>query len=469
MLGDNNNSCEPFIFDENGNLIENGLNSRLKDNQLLGYAMDGLGQDNEKMVVCAPQMKSQMTTSGKKDYYLHGICYWTSNTNVTKPEPIIITALKERNLQSKMVGDKNVYFYWLGEMGFSVHVNDANDEILMGAPGINNWKGSLVHFKQNNEKEVNTGTGEVGPSTDQNRLTEVDASGIIELDEDSYLGYAVSTGYFLKNSRKTLYYVSSAPQAGSQSGRVFIFSIIEDKIKIHKKFDSQQMGEYFGYSILVEDFNNDDLPDIAIGAPLYSKTGFEDNGAVYVYKNNDKWSFFEYARITIENDVTGRFGTSLGKIGDINLDGFNDLAVGAPFEGDGAVYIYLGSSSGLKTTPSQKIVPIKRDIKSNNFMFGHTISRGVDIDQNEYNDVAIGAPEAERVFLYRTYPVGKISSTLKVDKQELKEDDRNLKVIGCWRIQSVTPVNEDLGKLKLQYLHDKTSFYRIIFRNDSDS
>lgn len=396
------------------------------------------------------------------DYYLHGVCYWASSTESSNPESTKISPLKSEDLQSKIINGKNVYYYWLGEMGFSVHVNDDNNEILMGAPGIHNWKGSVVHFKHEEQKENSTNTGEVGPSIDQNRVTVVDTS-MTNIDEDSYLGYAVASGYFLGKKPKTLYYVSSAPQAGRQTGRVYIFSInkrspSENMMEIHKEFKSSQMGEYFGYSIIVEDFNNDKLPDVAIGAPMYSRTGFEDNGAVYVHLNQDHWTFKAEGQITSDREMSGRFGISLGKIGDINLDGYNDLAIGAPFEEDGAVYIYLGSSLGLNMRKhSQKIVPSKNHVTSNNnFMFGHTISRGVDIDQNEYNDIAIGAPEGERVFVYRTYPVGKINSTLRVEKKELKENDRNIKVTGCWWIQSVTQVKKDLGN---------THFYKIIIEH----
>lgn len=38
-----------------------------------------------------------------------------------------------------------------------------------------------------------------------------------------------------------------------------------------------------------------------------------------------------------------RFGSALTKIGDINKDGLEDVAIGAPYEsGSGAVYIYCG-------------------------------------------------------------------------------------------------------------------------------
>lgn len=445
-----NNNCKPFVFDKLGNYEDGTLNSRILENQLLGFAVDGLGNDDQKIVVCAPHIKSYKY----KDYYLHGVCYWTSSTQSSEPQSTKINALKDVNRQSIQRNNSNAYYYWLGEMGLSVHVNDDNNEILIGAPGINNWKGSVVHFKQGEQKDNSSSTGEVGPSTDQNRITEVDSS-TTGIDDDSYLGYAVTSGYFLSKTPRILFYVSSAPQADRQSGRVYIFSIDEqltnkNLMRIHKQFESSKMGEYFGYSVLVEDFNNDKLPDIVIGAPMFSKTGYEDNGAVYVYRNHDDWSFGLKDQITSDKEIGGRFGTALGKIGDINLDGYNDLAIGAPFEEDGAVYIYLGSYSGLNIRKySQKIMPSKSQVMSNNFMFGHAISRGVDIDQNGYNDLAIGAPEAEQVFVYKTYPVGEIETTMKVDKKELKENDRNIKVTGCWWVKSVSSVQRDLGKFHL--------------------
>lgn len=48
-----------------------------------------------------------------------------------------------------------------------------------------------------------------------------------------------------------------------------------------------------------------------------------------------------------------RFGFALASLGDLNKDGYEDIAVGAPYEGNGVVYIYLGSKSGLISKPSQ--------------------------------------------------------------------------------------------------------------------
>ena len=127
-----------------------------------------------------------------------------------------------------------------------------------------------------------------------------------------------------------------------------------------------------------------------------------------------------------------RFGTALSKIGDINMDGYNDIAISAPFEGNGVVYIYLGSSSGLSSTPSQKIeAPNDNKVFSFLPMFGHSISRGVDIDDNGYNDIAIGDPSSGKVYVYRSYPVVKLKSSIEPLHSEILINTTSLEIKAC--------------------------------------
>lgn len=63
---------------------------------------------------------------------------------------------------------------------------------------------------------------------------------------------------------------------------------------------------------------------------------------------------------TNRNEPCGaRFGTAIAAVSDLNLDGFNDVAIGAPFENDhrGAVYIYHGDKTSLK----EKYVQVRAD------------------------------------------------------------------------------------------------------------
>lgn len=53
----------------------------------------------------------------------------------------------------------------------------------------------------------------------------------------------------------------------------------------------------------------------------------------------------------------GRFGAAIAALADINGDGLTDVAVGAPLEEQGAVYIFNGQPGGLNPQPSQVRYP----------------------------------------------------------------------------------------------------------------
>ena len=45
--------------------------------------------------------------------------------------------------------------------------------------------------------------------------------------------------------------------------------------------------------------------------------------------------------------MRGRFGLAVENIGDIDSDGYSDIAVSAPYVGTGVVYIYRGAGDHL--------------------------------------------------------------------------------------------------------------------------
>jgi len=294
--------CSPYHFDLNGNThIENidlAYNSEKKDGQLLGACMDGHDSEMDRFVVCAPQLKADIEETGH--YLLHGICYWVSDTNSTQPSGIrSIIPLRQRSLQT-IKGDNNLnhYYYIYGESGFSVHVTDNNEEILIGTPGVFNWRGSVIRYKARERPDLGgLSRREVSSRyhSIMKRQSTLEYYSTIPnpfyatISDDSYFGYAVSSGFF-NGPQSRLFYVASAPQANKQTGEVFIFEIeesIENKIKVFNKFHGSQMGEYFGYTLLTEDFNGDGLPDLAVSAPFFSKNGLNENGAVYIFINED--------------------------------------------------------------------------------------------------------------------------------------------------------------------------------------
>jgi hypothetical protein len=123
--------------------------------------------------------------------------------------------------------------------------------------------------------------------------------------------------------------------------------------------------------------------------------------------------------------------------------------VSAPFEDNGAVYIFLGSAQGISNKPSQKIVAPSElpnpfgDISS---MFGYGLSKGVDIDSNGYRDIAVGAISSEHVYIYKTYPVIKVFTSVVAAKNELSLEDSTTVVKICTSLQTMTEINHDIGK-----------------------
>jgi integrin alpha 8 len=161
-----------------------------------------------------------------------------------------------------------------------------------------------------------------------------------------------------------------------------------------------QVGAYFGHSIAVLDANGDGLDDIAIGAPLHSSPMDRyETGRVYVVYQNKDHKFRQWT-ILDGLSVGGRFGLSLAKLGDLDQDGFDDLAIGAPYDqGGGSVFIFRGGPNGIDETPSQLITG--QDVDPRLRGFGYSLSGRIDLDGNGYPDLLVGAPDSGQTVYFR--------------------------------------------------------------------
>lgn len=143
--------------------------------------------------------------------------------------------------------------------------------------------------------------------------------------------------------------------------------------------------------------------------------------------------------ITVTNAKGGeKLGMALGKIGDINNDGFNDLAISSVNDDLGVIYIYHGGKNGM--TLSQTI-----QVSDEKSMFGFSISRGVDIDGNGYHDIAVGAPKSDTVYIFKTYPIVNVKATLSSSKKQVELNDK-INVTACIQLMPKYPLNFDVGE-----------------------
>ncbi|XP_072268236.1 integrin alpha-9 [Pyxicephalus adspersus] len=256
------------------------------------------------------------------------------------------------------------------------------DLVVMGAPGSYYW----------------TGTVKVLNITDNTyfKLNDQD----VTAKRYTYLGYAVTAGHFSHPS--TVDIVGGAPQ-DSGIGKVYIFKT--EKRLLEKKFyvSGKKMGSYFGSSLCAVDLNADGLSDLLVGAPMFSD--LRDEGQVTVYINRGNAVMEEQIVLNGDNAYNAHFGESMANLGDIDDDGYPDVAIGAPKEDDfvGAVYIYHGDSKGIVPQYSMRISG--RTISPALKMFGQSISGGIDMDKNGYVDLTIGAFMSDSVVLLRTRPV----------------------------------------------------------------
>uniref|UniRef100_A0A452U8Q8 Integrin subunit alpha 8 n=1 Tax=Ursus maritimus TaxID=29073 RepID=A0A452U8Q8_URSMA len=156
-----------------------------------------------------------------------------------------------------------------------------------------------------------------------------------------------------------------------------------------QNFTGEQMASYFGYTVTVSDVNNDGMDDVLIGAPLFMEREFESSprevGQVYLYLQVSALVFSD-PQILVGTEVFGRFGSAVAHLGDLNQDGYNDIAIGSPFAGKdqrGQVLIYNGNKDGLNTKPSQILQGVwaSQTIPSG---FGFTLRGDSDIDKNDY-------------------------------------------------------------------------------------
>lgn len=145
---------------------------------------------------------------------------------------------------------------------------------------------------------------------------------------------------------------------------------------------------YFGLSMKgVGDINADGINDFAVSEKGYDG-GQTDEGRILLFYGASPLPSLTPAW-TFENNVSFQKLDVIAGTGDINNDGFDDLAIGSPtFNGlfpGGIVYVFYGSAVGLPTTPSWQ-----RAGMGSGMYYGETITNMGDLNGDGFGDLAIG-------------------------------------------------------------------------------
>jgi hypothetical protein len=173
--------------------------------------------------------------------------------------------------------------------------------------------------------------------------------------------------------------------------------VIYSKLSPHAKWITPPVANTgdFGASLAIGNFNGDRYSDVAIGAPDFTdEAEGTEQGAVFIYDGSK--TGLHYSGTVFKGpdnlDDDNELGTSLAA-GDLNGDGFADLAVGNPGpegggDGQGSVLVYFGSAAGLTETNRVAVGSLAPAEEGN---FGQAVALA-DVNGDGFRDLIVGEP-----------------------------------------------------------------------------
>jgi hypothetical protein len=150
-----------------------------------------------------------------------------------------------------------------------------------------------------------------------------------------------------------------------------------------------ELGQ-FGYNVRsAGDLNNDGYPDIVAGAPFDNTVG-QNAGRAFVWFGGPEMTG-QPDLILDDSNGFDYFGFAVAGVGDLDGDGYDDLAVGAPgFDFNGAdrgrVYIYRGGFN-MDANPDNDF-----EGEVGGDRFGWSIAGAGDMNRDGRDDMVVGAP-----------------------------------------------------------------------------
>ncbi|MEZ4791255.1 MAG: FG-GAP-like repeat-containing protein [Flavobacteriales bacterium] len=140
------------------------------------------------------------------------------------------------------------------------------------------------------------------------------------------------------------------------------------------------------------DVNGDGYDDLIVGSSTWNdNAATPTEGGVFVY-HGSATGITTTPTYILQNSVNSSYmGSSVAGLGDINGDGFSDIAAGGWLAtygqtSEGAVWVFLGSATGLN--------PVFRHRLEQNFgsaQFGFSVAGAGDVNGDGFNDMVVGA------------------------------------------------------------------------------
>ncbi|XP_048873076.1 integrin alpha-5 [Brienomyrus brachyistius] len=402
--------CNTIEFDNQGDRMDiinsTYVQMEMKSHQWFGATVRSHGNT---ILACAP-LYNWRTMNDVAHSDVTGSCY-LSVDNFTK----FVEYAPCRSENSDAAGQGYC------QCGFSADFTKSG-RVVLGGPGSFFWQGQLFSASKDEIVKAYYPDYFLLSVTGQIQTKQAQAN-----YDDSYLGYSVAVGEFTQDGQED--FVAGVPKGELLFGFVSILN--GTNLQTLLNLTGEQMGSYFGYAVAVTDINRDGRDDLLVSAPMFMIRGsgsrLEEMGRVYVYLQRGPLHLEHGQSHLTGTQEYGRFGSSIAPLGDLNQDGFNDVAISSPFGGEnqqGLVFIYNGHSGGLKDTPSQILVG---QWASSTLppSFGSAIRGNKDVDMNGYPDLLVGAFGVDKAVLYRARPIVKTSASLTVSPTMINPEEKS--------------------------------------------
>ena len=168
-----------------------------------------------------------------------------------------------------------------------------------------------------------------------------------------------------------------APKGGGGSGVALILSGLDGSV-LHT-FSGAAFDDNLGEAVAnAGDVDGDGRSDLIVTAPYRDVDGIENVGAAVVYSG----ATGSILRTFVGSTYDGYFGNAADGIGDVDGDGFDDVAICE--RGDTNVWIFSGANAST----------IRVHGSSSGFVPGINVAGLGDLNQDGFTDYALGSPSS---------------------------------------------------------------------------
>ena len=282
------------------------------------------------------------------------------------------------------------------QFGFSVSYagdfnNDGVDDVIVGAPYADNITNDYV-----GKAYIFLG----GSGGDGNPAT-ADVT-IIGEDSSANFGHSVGGGGDFNNDDVDDVIVGAPDYLELPNlyyGKAYIFygSSSPPSTLYAAAADLDATGDqtfaYLGQSVdFAGDVNNDGEDDVIVGAYGYDIRMSSDVGRAYIYHGGTSPNMV--ADVVLTGEYAGnKFGYSVSDAGNVNNDNYDDVVVGAPgYNNTNKGRAYIFLGSSSMNNTTADNADVIMTGEANGDQFGFSVSRAGDIENDGNDDVVVGAP-----------------------------------------------------------------------------